>query len=102
MKDQILGYINHPNELEKLYRSNKSLFKREFNTLYPEISSSPIAGFWNERLNYEADELNWVTRRELLFVIIAGLFAGVISKLPEIFDINEGNHTTHQNTGTEE
>lgn len=89
MKDQILGYINNPNELEKLYRSNKSLFKREFNILYPEISSSPIAGFWNERLNYKADELNWVTRRELLFVIIAGLFAGVISKLPEIFDINE-------------
>jgi hypothetical protein len=88
MKDQILGYINNPAELEKLYRSNKSLFRREFNTLYPEISGNPIAGFWNERLNYESNEPNW-TGKDLLFVIIAGLFTGLMSKLQAIFHINE-------------
>jgi hypothetical protein len=89
MKDQIIGYINNPAELEKLYRSNKSLFRREFNTLYPEISGSPIAGFWNERLNYESNEPNWVSGKDLLFVIIAGLFAGLLSKLQDIFHIND-------------
>jgi hypothetical protein len=89
MKDQILGYINNPAELEKLYRSNKSLFRREFNTLYPEISGSPIAGFWNERLNYESNEPNWVSGKDLLFVIIAGLLAGLLSKLQDIFHIND-------------
>jgi hypothetical protein len=98
MKDQILGYINNPNELEKLYRSNKSLFKREFNTLYTEISGSPIAGFWNERLNYEGDELNWATGRELLFVIIAALFAGILARLPAIFHLDEEFFYT-RNTG---
>ncbi|HEY8898507.1 MAG TPA: hypothetical protein VIM79_26950 [Niastella sp.] len=89
MKDQILGYINNPAELEKLYRSNKSLFRREFNILYPEISGSPGAGFWNERLNYDSNEHNWVSGKDLLFVIIAGLTAGLLSKLQDILDIND-------------
>lgn len=89
MKDQILGHVNNPGELEKLYRSNKSLFKREFNTLYPEIQGSQWAVFWNERLNYERDEINWATGRELVFVLIAVLFAGLTAKLPAIFHIDE-------------
>lgn len=98
MKDQILGYINNPAELEKLYRSNKSLFRREFNMLYPEIRNTPIAGFWNERLNYEGNEFNWATGSDLLFVIIAGLFAGVASKLQDILHINE-EYFYARNTG---
>lgn len=89
MKDQILGYINNPAELEKLYRSNKSLFIHEFNTLYPEISGNPLAGFWNERLNYKSNEPNWLSGKDLVFVIIAGLFAGLLSKLQHIFNIDE-------------
>src|ERR1044072_450113 len=89
MKDQILGYINNPAELEKLYRSNKHLFRREFNSLYPEISGSPGAGFWNERLNYESNEPNWLSGKDLLFVIIGGLIAGLLSKLQDILHINE-------------
>jgi hypothetical protein len=98
MKDQILGYINNPNELEKLYRSNKSLFKREFNTIYPEVKGATFADFWNERLNYEGDEFNWAMGRELVFVIIAALFAGAISKLPAIFNIDKEFFYT-RNTG---
>ncbi|HUP14428.1 MAG TPA: hypothetical protein VM187_19530, partial [Niastella sp.] len=63
-------------------------FRREFNTLYPEIRGSTFADFWNERLNYEGDEFNWAMGRELLFVIIAALFAGTISKLPAILNID--------------
>jgi hypothetical protein len=98
MKDQILGYINNPAELEKLYRTNKSLFRREFNSLYPEISGSPIAGFWNERLNYESNEPNWVAGKDLLFVIIGGLLAGLLSKLQDILHIDDGYYYT-RNTG---
>jgi hypothetical protein len=94
MKDQILGHLNHPGELEKLYRSNKSLFKREFNTLYPEIQGSQFAVFWNERLNYEREEINWATRRELVFVIIAIIFAGLTAKLPAFLHLDEENFYT--------
>ncbi|HEY9341631.1 MAG TPA: hypothetical protein VIQ23_08630 [Hanamia sp.] len=89
MKDEILAHLNKPTELEKLYRANKVSFKREFNTLYPELKGNVVADFWNERLNYESDEINWGSKRELLFVLIAALVAGVIAKLPAILSISE-------------
>ena len=89
MKDEILAHLNKPTQLEKLYRANKVSFKREFNTLYPELKGNVVADFWNERLNYESDEINWGSKRELLFVLIAALVAGVIAKLPAILSISE-------------
>jgi hypothetical protein len=89
MKDDILAELDNPRELEKLYRSNKGAFKRAFLTLYPELKGHAFADCWNERLSYESDEINWGTRTELLFVIIASLIAGVIAKLPAILHIDE-------------
>jgi hypothetical protein len=89
MKDELLAHQNDPKELEKMYRTNKVLFKREFGVLYPELKGNPLADFWNERLNYEGDEINWDTGRELLFVLIASLVAGVIAKLPAFLPIEE-------------
>ncbi|MFA6087793.1 hypothetical protein [Mucilaginibacter sp.] len=89
MKDEILAHINDPGQLEKIYRTNKGNFKRAFSTLYPELKGNTLADFWNERLKYESDEINWGTSRELLFVIIASLMAGIIAKLPAFFSINE-------------
>jgi len=89
MKDEILTHLNDPRQLEKLYRANKAPFKQAFTILYPELKGNTAADFWNERLNYESDEINWGTRRELLFVIFASLLAGVIAKLPAILAISE-------------
>lgn len=89
MKDEILAHLNKPTQLEKLYRANKVSFKREFNTLYPELKGNVVADFWNERLNYESDEINWGSKRELLFVLITLLVAGVIAKLPAFLSISE-------------
>ncbi|HYV92877.1 MAG TPA: hypothetical protein VE978_13860 [Chitinophagales bacterium] len=41
-----------------------------------------LADYWNERLNYESSEISWGSSKELIFVIIASLVAGVIAKLP--------------------
>lgn len=90
MKEEILSHLSEPAELEKMYRANKATFKREFNTLYPEIRGSELADCWNERLNYEGDEISWGTGRELLMVITASLVAGLIAKLPAILHIDEG------------
>jgi hypothetical protein len=89
MKEEILTHLNDPKQLEKMYRANKAPFKRAFGTLYPELKGNAVADFWHERLNYESDEINWGTSRELLFVIIASLIAGFIAKLPAIFHIDE-------------
>jgi hypothetical protein len=89
VKDEIIANINDPGQLEKLYRSNKVPFKRAFSTLYPELKGNTLADFWNERLNYESDELTWGTSRELAFVIIASLVAGLIAKLPAFLNIDQ-------------
>jgi hypothetical protein len=89
MKKEILTHINDPKQLEKLYRTNKGAFKQAFSTLYPEVQGNTLANFWNERLNYESEEINWGTGKELLAVIIASLVAGLIAKLPAFFHINE-------------
>ena len=89
MKDEILTHLNDPRQLEQMYRTSKVHFKREFTTLYPELKGNTIADFWNERLNYEGEGINWGTGREVLFVIIASLVAGLIAKLPAILHIDE-------------
>ena len=89
MKDEILSHLDDPGYLEKMYRNNKVPFKREFALLYPELKGSVLAECWNERLNYESNELNWGSGRELLLVIIASLLAGLIARLPAIFSIGE-------------
>jgi hypothetical protein len=88
MRNEILAHLNDPGHLERLYRNNKVPFKREFSTIYPELRGNALADFWNERLHYETDDINWGTTRELLLVIIAGLIAGLIAKIPSIFPID--------------
>jgi hypothetical protein len=83
----ILTNIDNPKQLEKLYRDNKTAFKTEFNLLYPELKDTKLADYWNERLNYESSEISWGSNKELTFVIIASLIAGVIAKLPELLNI---------------
>jgi len=89
MKSEILAHLNEPKQLEKLYRSNKLSFKQSFTAIYPELKDNIVADFWNERLNYETDEINWGTKSELLFVIIATLIAGLIAKLPVLLSVSE-------------
>jgi hypothetical protein len=88
-QDELLSNLNDPGKLEKMYRSDKVSFKRIFRGLYPELKSNSLADFWNERLNYESDEINWGTGRELLLVIIASLAAGLLAKLPAVLPVSE-------------
>jgi hypothetical protein len=88
MRTEILHHIDNPKQLEKLYRNNKTAFKTEFNLLYHELAENKVAQYWNERLNYESAEISWGSNKELLFVIIIALIAGVIAKLPSLLNIN--------------
>lgn len=83
MKEEIINNLDNPRQLEKLYRDNKATFKREFNLVFPDIQESPTAQIWNERLNFENEEISWGTSNELTFVIVASLIAGLIAKIPE-------------------
>ena len=89
MKDEILKYIDDPKQLEKLYRTNKVTFKREFSTLYPDLKGNTLADFWNERLNYESEEVYWGTTKDIIFVTIASILAGTIAKLPAFSNLDK-------------
>ena len=89
MKTDILLNIDNPRQLEKLYRQNKSDFKQQFSLVYPELKENKIADFWNERLNYESEEVYWGTTKEITFVFIACILAGIIAKIPAFFNLNE-------------
>jgi len=89
MTEEILTHMDNPAYLEKMYRNNKTSFKRAFDLVYPEIKGNPLANFWHERLNYESDDINWGIKGELIFVVVISLIAGLIAKLPHFFAINE-------------
>ncbi len=89
MKEYIKENLDKPGELEKLYRDNKSSFKKAFYELWPEIQDVMLAKAWNERLNYRAEAITLGQKRELLVVIILSIFAGLIAKIPALTGIGE-------------
>jgi hypothetical protein len=88
MKEAIINNLDNPSQLEKLYRGNKINFKKEFALIYPEIREKTSAQIWNERLNFEEEEISWGSKNELTFVIVASLIAGFIAKIPDLTGIN--------------
>ncbi|NTS41413.1 DUF4153 domain-containing protein [Flavisolibacter sp. BT320] len=88
MKNEILAHIDNPAALEKMYRANKASFKREFAKLYPELQGNTVAACWQERLQYESEDISWGSRQELVFVILGGLIAGFLAKLPSLIGID--------------
>ncbi|WP_324721431.1 hypothetical protein [Salinimicrobium sp. HB62] len=89
MKENILSAIKDPGQMERYYRSNKSQFRRDFNSIYAGIREYPLAQFWYERLNFEKEEVSRGNRKELLYVLVLALAAGFLAKIPHIFGISE-------------
>lgn len=87
MKAEIINNLDNPRQLEKMYRNNKMTFKRAFNLVYADIQEKPIAQIWNERLNYETEEISWGIRNELTFILVISILAGLIAKIPEFTTI---------------
>lgn len=86
----ISEHLQDPAYLERLYRENKGQFKKHFDEVYPELKGQPIADAWAVRLHYTPSEkISWGSKRELILVIIGGLLAGFIAKLPQLFYIKE-------------
>ena len=89
MRDEILLNLNNPEQLERLYRADKSAFKKAFKTLDTEIKDNSLLSFWNARLNYTRDEISWGSRKDLVFILLGALLAGVLMRFPDIFKIDE-------------
>jgi len=89
MNEQLLSLLDQPAELEKLYRKNKTAFTRSFTELYPSLRGNPIADAWYERLHFESNGVQWGTKSDWLFILIATAIAGTFAKFPALFDIKD-------------
>ncbi|MBN1950763.1 MAG: hypothetical protein JW801_06140 [Bacteroidales bacterium] len=92
-ENQILKNLEHPEELEKLYRKDKKAFARDFQAVYPTIADKPAASFWKARLDIHAagtTEKGKITRNDFLFLLLSAILAAVLVKLPDIFSFDEG------------
>ncbi len=88
MKTKIKENIDNPEQLEKLYRTDKNGFQKAFNELYQEISDFKMADFWKARLNFDSQsDFKKVRKTDVLFLIMTCLITGFLVKLPQIFDI---------------
>ncbi|MBC7887953.1 MAG: hypothetical protein H7Z13_08680 [Ferruginibacter sp.] len=87
MRAEIKNNLDNPGQLERMYRDNRTTFKREFNIIYPEIQETATAQIWKARLNFENEEISWGTNKELTFVLVAAFIAGLIAKIPDFAGI---------------
>lgn len=82
MNTEILSNLDNPRELERLYRSDKTGFRKAFERVYPEIQEHPVAGVWQERLFFESGETSMISKNELLVVGALAILAGLIARIP--------------------
>jgi hypothetical protein len=74
--------FDQPSLLEKLYRANKSDFRKSFEELYPELKGHPVAETWKARLDYWKPNFNWGTKKDRIFLIFLIISAGLFANIP--------------------
>jgi hypothetical protein len=89
MKDLIRQHIDHPAELEDLYRRDPSTFKTEFSVLYEQLQDHVVAKVWYERLKASESTISWGFKNEWLLVIIIAFLAGLVAKFPQLVSIDQ-------------
>ena len=84
--DLIKKNLNNYKELESIYRKDKKRFKKAINSLHGKVDNKVIE-VWYNRLNFETERTFTINKKEILIVILLGLFSGLISKIPDIFNL---------------
>ena len=84
--DIIKKNLNNYKELESIYRKDKKRFKKAINSLHGKVDNKVIE-VWYNRLNFETERTFTINKKEILIVILLGLFSGLISKIPDIFNL---------------
>jgi hypothetical protein len=89
MRSEILNNLDNPKQLEKLYRDNKVIFKKEFNQIYSGHTENKALGVWHERLNFENEKHGIGTKNEIGVVVAFALIAGFIAHIPNFTSLDQ-------------
>lgn len=88
-ENQIKQNLNNPEELERLYRQDSRAFEDDFAHLEPEYEKDGFYRFWKARLDFgKRDAAHRIPIAEISAMVIACVVAGLLIKLPAIFDID--------------
>jgi hypothetical protein len=90
MQNRISENITRPDELEKLYHTDKDSFQSDFEIVYPEIRETEIGRFWKIRLDFDKLVKPSIAFQmaDVIVLIIACAISGFLIKLPEIFNLD--------------
>jgi hypothetical protein len=96
MHDLIREALQHPGELEKMYRKSPSAFTSTFNDLYPDVAGNLVADAWHHRLKYQTtSSFDWGSRREILLLLLLSAISGCCWSLPVWFKLPEDSFYEH-------
>jgi hypothetical protein len=90
----VIADVKHPIIIPTSNKESEFLTNKEKpRTMNPktsaQIKDKPMALFWKERLEDSREEIQFGSKKELFFVVIAALIAGLIAKIPAFTSIGE-------------
>jgi hypothetical protein len=86
---RIKEHMTDPDELEKLYREDRRAFEEEFYELDPSKETGNLYRFWKIRLDFDRQgSMSNISWTEIAALIITCAVAGILIKLPAIFNID--------------
>lgn len=88
-KSDITENLANAEVLEKLYRNEPSKFKSAFNEIYDQQEKTELLKYWHLRLNFKEQSNFTIDKKQIVMVVILSLIAGLLAKLPFIFNLNE-------------
>lgn len=89
MVEKIKENIRNPEELEKLYRSDRKAFKQAFGLIYPGIEDSQLTQFWKIRLDdgQSAEQVMKYTKADIFVMVVICLLSALLIKIPAIVNL---------------
>ena len=82
MKENLLALVDEPTSLEALYQKNKTAFRKALDEMTEEETVHPALRVWKARLAFGKKPAQPANRKEMLWVALLALLAGLIAKMP--------------------
>lgn len=82
--------IQHPEELERLYRTDREGFHQSFLKAYEEIKGNALAEFWKIRLEYAGQSIARVAAgfTDISYLIIGAILGILLVQIPNFVEVD--------------
>lgn len=82
--NRIIEHLNHPHELERMFRQEPEAFKKAFEAAWEQNPNSHVLAVWNERLNYKETASSAkvsLFQKDFLWMGMLALLAGISTRI---------------------